>query len=515
MGIVSRFTLALTGLFLALFFLYPLGVLFVRGLTSAPLDSAFDAFLIHVIGFTYLQALASTALSAVIGMAGAMLYADSRGILRRILSALTWIPFSLPPILAALGLLGVWGRNGMAAPVFSVLGEWNGIYGWPGILLGHALFNFPLFIQLVGPALVEGDRTLEKVALSLGASRLRCFATATWPRIRPAFCNAALLAFLFSSASFLIVLILGGSPRFTTIEVAIYQAIKHDLDVATAVRMALLQMGVATALMGFWFRPRPRLADSRDAFSAYRFRSRISRYFAETAFGVLLAVLVLLPLGWIVAQGLGAVSDVSIWAGALWVSVKLCFFSGALSVGVALPAAYGARRSETIRRWAGWVFTLPLAVSSLLILLGWRLAFPAWGQGNLSLFLGVAVVQTLVALPVVYRPLEDGFSRIPDEWYRLSASLGAGPWQRFFWVEWPALRGALASGFFLGAAISIGEAGAVLLFPSEATSNLTHLIYQQMSRYRFEEAYASATVLLALTALLAGATGFFQREVTA
>ncbi len=197
--------------FLAIFFLYPLASLFFRGLTGSPIDSAFDAFLAHVVGFTYLQALASASLSALIGMVGALLYSESRGALRKLLSALVWIPFSLPPILATLGILGIWGRMGLIAPVFGFLGvEWNGIYGWPGILIGHAIFNFPLFIQMVGTALVEGDRTLEKAALSLGASRWRCFISATWPRIRMAFWSAFLLAFLFSAASFLIVLVLGG-----------------------------------------------------------------------------------------------------------------------------------------------------------------------------------------------------------------------------------------------------------------------------------------------------------------
>lgn len=513
---VRNLLLTVPFVFLLVFFLYPLAALFFQGLAHAPVDSAFDAFLVHVVGFTYLQAVASAILSALIGMIGAMLYAGSCGMLRHVLSTLTWIPFSLPPILAALGLLGVWGRQGVAAPIFSAIGgEWGGIYGWSGIFLGHALFNFPLFIQIVGPALNEGDRTLEKVALSLGATRLRCFAVATWPRIRTAFWNAFLLAFLFSSASFLIVLILGGGPRFTTIEVAIYQAIKHDLDVAAAVRLALLQLVVASVLMSLLFRARIPIAAVREVFSPYRFRRRGVQRTVEVAYGLLLVVLVVLPLGWIVRQGAGALSEVSLWSGALWVTLKLCVFTGALSVVIALPAAYCGRRSEATRRWAGWGCTLPLAVSSLLILLGWRLAFPDWGQGGVSLFVGVAVVQSLVALPIVYRPLETGFGRIPEEWYRLSAALGAGPWKTFVWVELPALRSALASAFFLGAAVSIGEAAAVLLFPSETTANLTYLIYQQMSRYRFEEAYASATVLLALTSALAAATGFFHKEASA
>ncbi len=268
--------------------------------------------------------------------------------------------------------------------------------------------------------------------------------------------------------------------------------------------------------MGFLYRVRTRAGRrGREPYLLYGFRNKRLRALSEILYGIFLVLLVVLPLAWIAVQGLGALSEVALWGQALWVSVKLCFCTGVLTVLIALPLAYVGRHSEPLRRGLGWVCTVPLAVSSLLILLGWRLGFPSWGQGPFSLFLGVVVVQSLVALPIVYRPLEAGFSRIPDEWYRLSASLGGGAIKTFAWVELPALRGTLASAFFLASAISIGEAGAVLLFPSEQTMNLTYRVYQQMSRYRFEEAYATATVLLLLTGVLAGATAFFQKEEAA
>ena len=217
--------LAVTALALAALFYYPLASVLVAAL-GLPTES--DApFFWRVAHFTYGQALLSAVLSAVVGLPGAVLFAESRGRSRQVWAALSLVPFSLPPILVVLGLLGVWGRQGLLGPSWGE--NYDGIYGWTGILLAHTLFNFPLFVRLVGQALQVGDRAEEKSALALGLPRWRCFVWVTWPKIRAAFGSAFVLAFLFSASSFLVVLLLGGGPAFTSIEVAIFQAIKQDL----------------------------------------------------------------------------------------------------------------------------------------------------------------------------------------------------------------------------------------------------------------------------------------------
>ena len=68
----------------------------------------------------------------------------------------------------------------------------------------NAFFNFPLYLCGVGRALRELDRDVECSALTLGASRWRCFLWVTLPRLWPELRSAFGLAFLYSSsASFL------------------------------------------------------------------------------------------------------------------------------------------------------------------------------------------------------------------------------------------------------------------------------------------------------------------------
>ena len=49
----------------------------------------------------------------------------------------------------------------------------------------------------------------------------------------------------------------------------------------------------------------------------------------------------------------------------------------------------------------------------------------------------IVVVQSVAALPLVFRPLHDGFLRVPVPLYLAARSLGAGPWRTFWQLELP------------------------------------------------------------------------------
>jgi thiamine transport system permease protein len=62
------------------------------------------------------------------------------------------------------------------------------------------------------------------------------------------------------------VLLLGGGPRFTTLEVAIYEAVKLDFDIALASRLALVQMAIAFFLYVLVLRRSPRRVGADGGF---------------------------------------------------------------------------------------------------------------------------------------------------------------------------------------------------------------------------------------------------------
>ena len=77
-----------------------------------------------------------------------------------------------------------------------------------GLVLGHSLIAMPLVLIIVLSALNNYDMNQEKVARSLGASRLRAFFEITLPQIKFSIISASLILFLTSIDEVFIFLIL-------------------------------------------------------------------------------------------------------------------------------------------------------------------------------------------------------------------------------------------------------------------------------------------------------------------
>ena len=78
-------------------------------------------------------------------------------------------PFILPVIVAILGLIAVFGQNGVFNFLWTAVGfERISIYGLRGVLVAHVFFNLPLATRmpLLGWASIPGERM--RLARSLG-----------------------------------------------------------------------------------------------------------------------------------------------------------------------------------------------------------------------------------------------------------------------------------------------------------------------------------------------------------
>ncbi len=514
--LVGWFLLLLSLSALVLAFYFPLGAVLLKALRAGASAEVYDTYFIKVIEFTYGQALLCASLAGVFGLVGAWTAASGSGALWRFSMALGTLPFSLPPVIVVLGLLGVWGKRGLFAVLLSEWGiEWQGIYGWTGIVIAHVFFNFPIFVRLVGQSLSSQDAELEKVALSLGLSRWRCFWQVTWPKVRSAFWSAWILAFLYCSTSFLIVLVLGGGPAFSTIEVAVFRALKLDQDLWFAASLGAIQFVVGCLALCLLSRFHTRVPStsflSGPGYFLYRSRwqGSISLFYFCALF-----FLVGLPLLWICYKGMFAILPLHQWFADVGRSLFQAVSAGALATAVALSWELAGRLTgfTPIRSLGSLMCTLPVALSSLLVLLGWRILYLDWFSDGDAYWFAIVVVQAVVALPVVARCVREGFGRLSEQQRRAASSLGASWWMQVWWVDLPSVRSDLVMACLLGVVIALGEAGAVLLFNSDTTANLTFRVYQNMSHYRFEQAYGAALALLITTAMVLGATSFFEKK---
>ncbi|UVK40060.1 thiamine/thiamine pyrophosphate ABC transporter permease [Mesorhizobium sp. AR10] len=479
--------------------------------------SAFDPYLFRIARFTLWQALLSTLFSVVPALFVARaLSRHPRFFGRGFILQLFAVPLALPAIVAALGILALYGRAGYFAGMFGALGgqSWPGIYGLSGILVAHVFFNLPLATRLFLEALGTVPTDQWRLASQLGMGARPAFRLIEWPTLRAALPGIAGLVFMLCITSFTIVLTLGGGPAATTLEVAIYQALRFDFDPARAVTLTLLQIALTFAVVLALMRLGANTVG--DANLPVASRRYLSAGAAETALNATLIVLALLfvagPMVATVTSGLGA--DLGRLAGesavrqATLTSAVLAFLSALLSVALSLSLIMARRALALSRRGsstllehstdtgAGFVLVVP----PIVIGAGWFLLLRTVSDVFAIAPVMVVTVNAVMAMPFAIRAVRPAYDAASERHERLCAQLGISGWSRLRLVDWPSLRRPLATGFAFAMALSLGDLGVIALFGSDSVQTLPYLLLSRMGSYRTVDA-AGLALLLGLVCL--------------
>lgn len=168
----------------------------------------------RAVRFTIWQAALSGLLSAVLAIPVARALARRRFVGRAALVTLLGAPFILPVIVAVMGLIAVFGRNGAINDALRAAGlpEFI-IYGWQGVILAHVFFNLPLSVRLIlqGWQAIPAERF--RLAESLGFGPRDVARHLERPMLRAVLPGVWLAVFLVCLTSFAVALTLGGGRR--------------------------------------------------------------------------------------------------------------------------------------------------------------------------------------------------------------------------------------------------------------------------------------------------------------
>ena len=480
------------------------------------LGGGFGPRTLAILKSAVVQASLSTAFSALIAVPAAVSLARYRHT-----TAYPWakvlcgVAFITPSTVAAAGLLEIWGRNGLIASACHALTlkgcDGVSVYGLHGVVLAHGFLNIPLMILLFLPLLEAIPPQYHNLAHHLGFRRRSRFRLVEWPAMRPALPGAMALVFLLCFSSFALVLMLGGGPRVTTLEVEIYAAIRFDFDFAAAAGLSLVQIGCAAlvvtviALLGGFH------AGSR----AYHGRAVPAPFKDAKAWdGAVLAVfaaLVALPLVMVVWAGANAslpgVLATPKFRAVLAASLGIALTSAALTLSAAMvlalaQARLGLARAAPLARKLVWLVDggvmLYLLIPSIVLGTAAFIALRSLGDAFAHAFWVVVLANTLLALPFSVRVLEGRLRQTFRQHDRVAESMGIHGWSRWRLLTLPVLERETGIVLGLSAAISIGDLGVIALFASDALQTLPWLLYQTAGRYQAEEAKALALVLLLL-----------------
>ena len=507
--------------FLGYFFAYPLARILWRGLTP---DGAFtttvftdvlsNGSLIGVAWFTLWQAAASTALTLVLALPGAYVFAryDFPG--KRLLRAAVTIPFVLPTVVIASAFLALVGPDG-------VLGiDLQGTI-WV-ILAAHVFYNYAVVIRTVGGLWAHLDPQLPQAARMLGASPWRAFTRVTLPLLRPAIAAASAIVFLFTFTSFGVILILG-RLRFATLEVEIFRQTSTFLDLSTAAVLAIIQLvGIGAILIAYARYQDRRSVEQRLAPAAAAARRPHGR--REWAFvaaniaamaamlGAPIAVLVERSLHTESGYGFGFYRSLTEETSALFVtpviavrnSLGFAAIATVLALGIGLMAAtVVAYRRGGVSQWFDALLMLPLGTSAVTIGFGFLIALD-WPVDLRRSVVIIPIAHGLVAIPFVVRTVAPVMRSVQHRLREAAAVLGAAPSRVWREIDLPIISRASLVGAGLAFAVSLGEFGATAFIVRPDTPTLPIAIFRLLGlpgRASFGRAMAMSTILMLVTGL--------------
>lgn len=197
-------------------------------------------------------ALLATTLCIVFGLPIAWALARYRFRGHAFVEALVTLPLILPPTVVGYYLLRTLGKGSPVGQVLADMGV-RVVFTWYGAAIAAAILSAPLLIRTAQSAFEQVDPELERVAATLGRTRLGVFSAVTLPLAMKGIAAGVALAFARSVGEFGATLMVAGNiPGETrTLPLSVYDAVQAG-DIARANATALLLIGMAlSALLVF------------------------------------------------------------------------------------------------------------------------------------------------------------------------------------------------------------------------------------------------------------------------
>ncbi len=246
-------TVTLLAAVFALFFLLPFAGLIDRAIADGETWSLLRTRQVReALVLSFWTATLASVLAVVLGTPVAYLLARGHFPGRAIADALIDLPIVLPPTVAGVALLTAFGRRGL---VGEPIEAWTGFtFGFrtTAVVMAQLLVAAPFYVRAAKSGFDAVDPQLERVAYTLGASRVRTFARITVPQAWPALVAGTVLCWSRAMGELGATLIFAGNleGRTQTMPLAVISAFEgSSLGLPGAVALSLILLVAALVVL--------------------------------------------------------------------------------------------------------------------------------------------------------------------------------------------------------------------------------------------------------------------------
>jgi sulfate transport system permease protein len=202
----------------------------------------------HAFLLTAIITFITVAVTAILGVATALVITRDRFPGRRLLSAIVDLPLAVSPVIVGLMAVVLFGRGGWFEPFLSARGI-QILFAVPSMVLVTVFIVLPFVIREVAPVLQELGTEEEDAARTLGASSLQAFFRVTLPNIRWGLLYGIALTTARAIGEIGAVLIVSGAIQGQTETATLYivRALEERQDVSAFV--VALTLALASVLL--------------------------------------------------------------------------------------------------------------------------------------------------------------------------------------------------------------------------------------------------------------------------
>ncbi len=511
-------------------FLLPIGAVFIRAVTNGEelVRTFTDSYTYRLLGFTVWESALSALLSVVLALPFAAFFSRYTFRGRKAILTMSDAAFAMPAILAVLGFVIYYGNNGMVNAALRAVsgGRWSVkvLYSFKAIILAHVYLNFPVAFSLITSSLSSMSDTEENASRLLGKSEFKTFVSITIPKVRGMLIATFTLIFLFCFPSFLIVMSLGGNPRFFTIEAEIYKRTYTDVNPASSAALAIFSFLIMTLLLVItgYGRQTKRASRSRRVLLRARGRHRATAIALSTLIFLFMAPPLLAILyrafftkdgefttkAWLSIIARERRGGVATSLSAIINSILIAGAASFISMKMASSIAMGAARRRS--SFTVLLTSLPMAVGSVSMGLGFAfIAAKIPFRNTFTSYLLVLLAHIVVVLPFSVRTMMPGARRIPERLSLAAKTLGGSTKEAYRKIEYPMLSPYRRRTMAFAFALSLGETNATLALSEGRVTTIPILIYKMINQYNYQGASALAVILLtvAITVFAIGEAG--------
>ncbi|NOK85695.1 MAG: Molybdenum transport system permease protein ModB [Chloroflexi bacterium AL-W] len=240
----------------ALFLALPLVGLLLRALRQNAWQALSADAVMTAIQLSAITTLSSVSFTLIFGTPLAYLLARGKFPFKRLVNVIVELPIVLPPAVAGLALLSVFGRRGIFSHTLDSLNLTIAFTG-VAVVIAQTFVAAPFFIRAASVGFASIPREIEDAARVDGASEAALFWFITLPLAGRSLGAGLVLSWARAMGEFGATIMFAGSLQgiTQTMPLFIYETFNRDVDAAIAAGLILVGVALVALMLSAWLRP--------------------------------------------------------------------------------------------------------------------------------------------------------------------------------------------------------------------------------------------------------------------